>query len=81
MGSGLPVNYWELPLSDAFFEAKSVAINDFLRDPARRWVKLAYFSRQTNVAVFISVDLLTFLTVTNNAEHIEKENNFCGLYY
>lgn len=71
MGSGLPVHYWELPLSDAFTKTQCVGVNDFLRFGNRYpWIKLAHFSRPTKVAVFISGPLLT---VTNNAEHIELE--------
>lgn len=77
MGNGFQVYYWELPLSDVFSETQSVAIDEFLRF-GFRWLKLAHFSRQTNVAVFVSEDLLT---VTNNAKHVEYEMNHLRKQY
>jgi hypothetical protein len=65
------VTYWRLPLNPTLFEERSFALRDFLRPTDRQWrylcIALAYFSRRSDVVVFVQQ---YDITITNNPEHI-----------
>lgn len=77
--NGFALSYCRLPLDPASFEEKSVAIDDFLQrgqHSLNPWTKLAYFSKRSDVVVFVGND---FLTITNNFPDIDFASNV-GVY-
>lgn len=76
LDDGFRLTYWRLPLDPQSFEEKTVAVLDFLRRAQHRlkpWIKLAYFSKRSNVVVFVADDVLT---ISNNLSYINSASTW-----
>ena len=58
------VNYSRLPLDPESFEEKCIEVEDFLefdQHEPEHWTKIAYFSKRSDVVVFVKDNSLTII--------------------